>query len=230
MEKFLLECLGSDQSSETFQTACLFPSSHTGLSIGSSRRSIFESDSRESHVRGTLDAALASRGKRNTAALRKASALRGAASALIFSVRARARTRVQQKRCPVCARARARLLARSRDRPCQLAFSDNFHPPPRPVARSASFYLSLFLAACTFTIARSNCAARPASPRSGTGTIDEKATIRARRPGFAIKSRALALAIGNNYSLLNECRKRPLLGSRRFNPPRRAGVYRRAGV
>lgn len=149
-----------------------------------------------------VDAALSSRGKRNTAALRKASARRGA-SALIFSVCTRAHARdgdsglaheCMRARCSRTvhsASARARLFTRSRDRPCQLAFSDNFHPPKGPSRPLAPllFHLSLFLSACTFTIVRSNCAARPRHRSRKTTILHEASPV---LRSLVIKSRAIA--------------------------------------
>lgn len=72
----------------------------------------------------------------------------------------------RQKRCVKrelrCAHSR-HSHAHSRDRRCQLAFSDNFHPSKGARSRLLAlllFYLSLFLSACTFTIVRSTIASR----------------------------------------------------------------------
>jgi len=125
-------------------------------------------------TRGTLDAALASRGKRNTAALRKALARcgavrRGAArrGECTYFLRARAcalvRARaMQQKQC--IARARAY----SRDRACQLAFSDNFHPPRGP---SLGPLLSTFL--CSFPRALS-LSRDPIAPCARVAEIEDE--------------------------------------------------------
>lgn len=124
--------------------------------------------------------------ERGVVELRKATGLCGAARCgectYFLRVRARSRpmlvlvTRIWAcKRCSTAAaaaasamhRARAaacaRSLARSWDRRCQLAFSNNFHPSKgvrlRPLA-PLLFHLSLFLSVCTFTIARSTIAPR----------------------------------------------------------------------
>lgn len=105
---------------------------------------------------------------------------------------------VQQERCCVEREPRTR-AARSRDRRCQLAFSDNFHPSKGARRGRSLRFFSTFL--CSFPRALS-LSRDPLLRRGGLASSIEDEKDRRRRsapgrPGFArtpvIKSRAIVL-------------------------------------